>query len=530
MAADEKGPDEKSSDYKAMEGYWALIDAISGGAETMRKCEQYLPKFVNESPEDYAYRKCNSPFTNIYTDVSTNLASKPFAQELELADGAPKEAVDLAEDIDGQGNNLHKFAAQWFQDGIDYAVDWVLIDYSKAPPKPEGRDRTVAEETDLGLRPYWCHIHANRIVAVYSDFVEGEEVIVHARIREDIVERVGFEEKVHERVRIFNREKVNAAVGTMEVKYGDATYEVWEKQEQTDPSKPKWLRIEGPEPVAIKVIALVPFITGKRIGATWQFRPKLRDIAHLQVEEFQQESNLKAILEATAYPMLAGNGISGNDAKGQAIKVPVGPKCVLFAPPTGAGQHGEWKYIEPSAQSITALEAHLAETQKNMRDLGMQPLTTANLTVITTANVSMKAQSAVQAWALQLKDSIELAWVYTMMWLKQESKDVEVEVYTDFGVDFEATKELDSLLKAEGQGIFTKRTVQLEFKRRGVVDANFDPDKEEEDLAAQQEGLQGEQVIDPATGLPLKPQPGAPAVVPKPGVKPPPKVPAKVAA
>jgi hypothetical protein len=526
--ADEKGPDEKSSDYKAMEDYWALIDAINGGADAMRKCgDKYLPKFPNEEAADHTYRKATAPFTNIYTDVSTNLASKPFAQDLKLADGSPQNAQDIAEDIDGQGNNLHKFAASWFQDGIDYAVDWVLIDYTKAPPLPEGRPRTVAEENDLGLRPYWCHIHANRIIAIYSDFVDGEEAIVHARIREDVVERVGFEEVVHERIRIFDRAKNAATPGSNDVSYAPATYEVWEKTDEKDPTKPKWKRIEGPEPVAIEVIALVPFWTGKRIGTTWQFKPKLRDIAHLQVEEFQQESNLKSVLEATAYPMLAANGISGTDAKGALIKVPVGPRCVLFAPPDGRGSHGEWTYLEPSAQSITALQAQLEATQKNMRDLGMQPLTTANLTVITTANVSMKAQSAVQAWALQLKDSIELAWKFTMLWLKDETTEIEVEVYTDFGVDFEATKELDALLKAEGQGIFTKRTVQMEFKRRGTVSETFDPDKEEEDLAAQQEALMPEEVIDPATGLPLKPQPGAPK---PPGKTPPTVVPKKPAA
>jgi hypothetical protein len=45
-----------------------------------------------------------------------------------------------------------------------------------------------------------------------------------------------------------------------------------------------------------------------------------------------------------------------------------------------------------------------------MRNLGRQPLATANLTVVTTANVSMKAHSAVQAWALLLKDALEQAW------------------------------------------------------------------------------------------------------------------------
>ena len=39
------GPDNPSSDYQAMSGYWAMIEAINGGAVEIRKGgESYLPK------------------------------------------------------------------------------------------------------------------------------------------------------------------------------------------------------------------------------------------------------------------------------------------------------------------------------------------------------------------------------------------------------------------------------------------------------------------------------------------------------
>ncbi len=134
----------------------------------------------------------------------------------------------------------------------------------------------------------------------------------------------------------------------------------------------------------------------------------------------------------------------------------------------------------------------------------------------------MKAHSAVQAWALLFKDGLETAWQYTCDWLNRSDKP-EVAVYTDFGVDLTAQTELDSLLKAQAQGILSKQTIQKEFKRRGVLADDFDPDEEEQILAEEDQGLTPEVAIDPATGelvhpttrpKVLTPAPAAPAAPP----------------
>jgi hypothetical protein len=496
MADQDKGPDNPSSDHQTMSPYWEMIECINGGAETMRAAgEKYLPKFENETQADYRHRRHAAPFTNIYGDVSKNLASKPFSRELALKHGASESLLTLCEDIDGQGNNLHVFGATIFQYGLDKAIDWILVDYTKAPVSEN--PRSIAEEKAAGYRPYWVHVSAERMLAVYSDVIGGVETFIHARIREDVTERVGFDELAKCRVRVLDRAKL--ADGS----YGPATYQVFEKQKDAG-GNASWASIEGPLPITIGVIPLVPFITGKRIGSTWQVRPPLRDIAHLQIEEYQQESNLKSVMELTCYPMLAGNGVNGSiageDGKAVAIRVPVGPRGVLFAPMSADGKHGEWKFIEPSADSIKTLMDHLDATQKNMRDLGMQPLTTANLTVITTANVSVKAHSAVQAWAIGLKDALEQAFKLTIAWLKDSSAEPEVEIFTDFGVDFEAGTELDSLLKGQAQGVISKRTTQEEFKRRGVLSDNFDPEEEVKRLAVDTKGATPVEAIDPVTG------------------------------
>jgi len=489
---------------------------------------------TNESIDDYRIRRRFAPFTNIYLDVSRNLASKPFGREAKLEEGAPQPFVDLCEDIDGQANNFHVFASTTFQSGLDRGIDWILVDYTKAPLPGDGKVRSVAEEKAAGLRPYWVHIPADRLIAAYSDIIDGKESFIHVRIREDVIERDGWDEVTKCQVRVYDRTRLGPG------EYAPATYQVFQKIIDPNTRTDVWVSVEGPSPVSIGVIALVPFIAGKRVGSSWQVKPPLRDIAHLQIEEFQQESNLKSIMEQTCYPMLAGNGISGvtPGEHGAPIRVPTGPRGVLFAPPDGQGNHGEWKIIEPSSESLKTLIQELEATQKNIRDLGMAPLTQTNLTVITTANVAMKAQSQLQAWALALKDALEQAFVYTGMWLNIDAQDPEVDIYTDFGVELGDDTDITNVLKCHEDGLLSKQSSLEELKRRSFLSENLDIEEEKLRLAADQaEAITNAvQAIDPVTGQAVLPSQDAgrqPMVTPtKPMLKgaAPPKSAAKPAA
>lgn len=528
MADETTNPLTPSSDYDAQKPFWDMAGAILCGAEAMRFSHTggksqwgpaepysqlsqlyrggmprgatamespYLPRFENESPTDYEIRRKHAPFTNIYADISANLAAKPFARELALEDGSPADLVKLAENIDGQGNNLHVFARETFKSALDKGADWILIDYTRVPA-----GASLAVERNMGARPYWVHIPVERLIAVYSEFVGGQEVIYHARICEPITVVEGYSERTKERVRYLYREPLGMDASGKAAGYGPAYWELWEKVEDPKGDDPAWIMIDG-GPITIGVIPLVPVMLGKRKGCSWQVEPPLRDLAYMQVEEFQQESNLKTIKELTAFPMLAGNGVTQPvDGNGEPMTVPVGPRACLFAPIGGDGQHGEWVFIEPSAESLTFLQSDLEKLRTEMRDLGMQPLATANLTVVTTANVSMKASSAVQAWALGLKDALERAWSITAMWLGQNNVKPVVNVHTDFAIDIAEESELTVLGSAQTRGVISKRQEFDELKRRGVLSEEADFEENSEEIAEQQEGLEAEMAIDPVNG------------------------------
>lgn len=479
-----------------------MASAILGGAPALRaKAAVYLPKFPNESQVDYEFRCKHAPLTNIYADISRNLASKPFSKPVDVSEDAPEQlagklddktkrrAGGLVDDIDGQGNSLHVFAAEAFKSGLDKGLSWILVDHTPARPRADGRPLSKAEEAAQGLRPYWVHVPCERLLAIHSEFVGGVEVITHARIDEPTMVRVGYAEVIKNRVRVIDRVATAFGADGRPTAFGDATWELFEEQTEGPAAQKTWVSI-GTGAYSIGVIPLVPFIPGKRHGTSYVVDPPLRDLAFMQIEEFQQESNLKSVKELTAFPMLAGNGIAPpTDAiTGDRIKVPVGPRAVLFAPPNGDGSAGSWAFIEPQSTSLTFLKEDLAAFRQEMRDLGMQPLQAANLTVITTANVSQKASSAVQAWAILFKDTLDRALALTSMWLGI-TDTTTAKVHTDFAVDVNADADLPELLKARVAGEISRPTYWSEMQRRGKLGPDFDPEVEAELLDEESAGM-----------------------------------------
>jgi len=442
----QKAPNTPSADWRAMSGYWEKVDAIVNGRDSMIEAgEEYLPKFPNETRNDYAFRLKTAKFTNVYRDILEGLAQKPFAHEVMINESAPNALKELAEDVDGRGNHLHVFAAETFFAGINKAVDWILVDYTRT----EGA-RTVEQERASGARPYWVHIPADAVLEVASEVIQGREQLIKVRI---------LEEKG--RVRTFERTD------------GNVTWKV-----ETEQGEGVWA-VEDEGIVTLGEIPLVPFVTGRRRGKKWQFQPAMRDAADLQVELYQQETNLKHIKTMTCFPMLAGNGVQPDMEGGKPKAVPVGPNAVLYAPPNADGNHGTWEWIGTDAATLNFLAADVQTTTKELREIGRQPLTaqSGNLTVITTAFAAQKGNNAVQAWALQLKDALENAMRLTAAWMSI-SADVEVTVFTDFGIEDMDDRAPEHLLKAREIGDLSATTLREEFKRRGILGPEFDEENE----------------------------------------------------
>ena len=453
MATDK--PNVKSPDYEAMAEFWQRVtDIVDGQDAIIEQGETYLPKLPNESQKDYEFRLETAKFTNVYRDILEGLAQRPFSHPLTVGEETDTRIRDLVEDIDGRGNHLHVFASDTFFEGINKAIDWVLVDFQNVE---FDHITSVDDEKKAGVRPYWVHIPADKVIWVKSKVIQGREQLTLVRIQES-----------ENRIREYVREQFKDDDGNI------AWRVVWAVYVENPKVRGTW-DIEDNGVLSIDEIPMVPFATGRRKGKSWRFNPPMSDAADLQIELYQQESGLKHIKTMSAFPMFSGNGVQpdvGPDGKPK--RVPIGPSAVLYAPPDADGGHGEWTSLSPDADLLRFLAEDVKSTILQLRELGRQPLTaqSGNLTVVTTMVAAEKGNSAVQEWALKLKDALESCFRLTALWLGVESPTM-VTVFTDFGIEDLNDKTPEHLLKMRAAGDLSAERLWDEFKRRGILGADF---------------------------------------------------------
>lgn len=450
----------RARDIECMVPYWEKVDAIVEGQDAIKAggtC--FLPAFPDEKNDDYNFRLSLSKFTNIYRDVLEGLSTKPFEEEITLIGGeeVPESVREFVEDVDGFGSNISTFSTLTFFNGINSAIDWIFVDY---PIVDNTRTMTVAEANQQNIKPFWSHVLAKNIYEVRTSTIGSKRVISYIRIYEP-------SDKVNH-VRVFER------VGKL------VTWTLYKEVPEAKKVEDQVVKIDEGV-LTISVIPLVPFVTGRRDGNTFKFFPAMKDAADLQISLYQNESALEYIKTMACYPMLAANGmkpVMSADGK-TPLKVAIGPMRVLYGVPDGSGNHGEWRFIEPNANSMEFLQKNIDKTKQDLRELGRQPLTalSTQLTTVTTSIAAGKARSAVSAWALGLKDALENALLITMLWMK-DSYEPEVNVYTGFDNIADNNIDLEELGKSRERGDLSLETYWFELKRRKVLSPEFNSEDE----------------------------------------------------
>lgn len=457
-------PSRTSSEYEAMREEWETIHDIMQGLRYVRRRSSYLPQYRKESNEQYSRRSGCAPWRPEFNDILTGLSSRPFNKEILFKGTAPDEIIGvlnpetneraggLVDNIDGRGNSLTVFARVAFTDAMANGYHAILVDFPSMEPTAN-----IAQEREAGARPYWVNIPARNIIALYTDFVNGKEVIEHVRIKESIIRRDGYKETVVEQVRVLE----------------PGHWELWERADVG-----QMVRVaEGPlNRNGDTSVPLVLFFTGRREG-TIMVRPPLADLAMMQIELYQALSRQEEILTFAGSPMLAANGME-LPKDGQVIDV--GPKTVLFAPPGGEGGRPYWAFIQPDAANIVEVRASVKAIQDDMRRLGMQPLMdkTAGATATGQLIGSTKANVALKAWAIMFNDAIEQAFVFTAEWMGIQAT-IETEVSTDFSVQPYAQFPLQSLAAARVSGDLSRQSYLDGLRRFEVLPQDFDYSAEE---------------------------------------------------
>lgn len=460
--------------YADMEELRELPRTLMGGTKAMRNAgAKYLPKEPAESDQAYQIRLDRSVLYNAYKKAVIDLAGKVFSKAVSCKDDVPDDIKGWCENIDLAGSDLHSFAHGAFRDAF-FGVTYILVDFPRLAV-----GRTLAEERQVGARPYCVHIKCENLIAWKSERINGVETLIHARIRESAVVPDGeFGEKTVAQVRQLD------LADTPDGKR--CQFRVWQEITGADGKKTWTVIPELSGTMSIGFVPIVAIYTDRTDFFTGL--PPLTDLADLNALHWQSSSDQQRILHFARVPLLFGKAL-GDDGS----QIEIGPSRMIRA----TSDQADLKYVEHSGKAIAAGQESLADIEEQMGRMAMAPMIVGRAGTITATEKAIdtsEAHSTLQAWALMLMGSLGQILQYMGAWVGKKPEDCgSVNVDTDYGM-FASGMELPQLTAAYQAGLFSRETVWAELKRRSILSDDFDPVEEMakiENAARQQPGPSG---------------------------------------
>lgn len=458
MASDVSTP---STSYRAMEIHRLLPRTLYGGTMAMQTAGPlYLPREAKEGIRNYNNRLARSVLFPAFKQTVQSISSKPFVKPAALGDKADQDLFDMVSDVDLTGRDLSTFAQDIFADALIDGMAAILVDY----PNTAGQVLTLAQQQAQEIRPYFVPVQAQNLIEVKTERRGGQQVIVRARIREEVLEPDGdYGDKLTKQVRVIYEDR----------------YEVWRAD---DKNKGTWMLTDQTLNTLGKV-PLVPLYTGWI--SNWFALPAMEDLAYLNLKHWMSQSDQDNILHVARVPILFGAGWKTDDAKA----LEIGASSMIRNEKPDA----KLMYVEHSGAAIGAGHQSLTDLKQEMSILGYEPLVaparSGDITATARAIDMAEINSRAQAWARGLEVALEAAFEYASEWNGKMDTTPDVKLNTEFGLSLREAKDLDMLLQTRKNGDLSQETYWSELRRRGILPDEFDPAAEKELLAREPKPL-----------------------------------------
>ena len=432
---------DPSTAWVNQEPHWGLIEHLLGGTYKIRKGHRkFLPQEPRELDEAYDNRLQRSVLAPYYVRLERMLAGMLTRKPVRLDDVSDQIREQLF-DVDLQGNDLQTWLYNTSRTCIRYGHVGVLVD---APASGENG------------RPYYVTYSPRDILGWRVEIEDGKQKFTQLRLYEKVVVPDGlYGEKQVEQVRVLT----------------PGAFEIFQKDQKGD------FRVVDEGTTSLSEI---PFSVAysNRVGVLESF-PPLADIAELNLQHYQVQSDLGNQLHISAVPMLALFGFPA-----AAEEISAGPGEALSLPEGAAAS-----YIEPAGNSYDAQFRRLDQIVSQINDLGLAAVMGAKLSAETAESKRIdrsQGDSTMMVVAQQMQDLIDNCLRFHADYL-QESQAGSSLVNRDFmGARLEP-QEIQALLQLYTAGTVTQETLLLQLEAGEVLGDDFDVEAELE--ATQAGGL-----------------------------------------
>ena len=444
--ADTSDVSKPSAAVDEMARDWPLVADLMGGTRFMRAAgRQHLPQWPNEDQQSYASRLATATLFPAYSRTISVLTGKPFSKPVTVGEDVPPQIAQWLDDIDLEGRNLHAFAADLCNNALAFGLCGILVDC----PSSKGA-RTVAEETALGVRPYFVHIRHDAILGWRTEKRGSAWVLTQLRLMESLEETDGdFATKRVRQVRVLEPGKWT-------------TY----REQVSATGQKTWVEHE----TGVTTLDVIPFVPVYGFRKDFMVgTPPMLELAHMNVEHWQSKSDQQTILHVARVPILFAKDI------GAETTITVGAGSLV----TASGEHADMKYVEHSGAAIEAGRLSLLDLEDRMRQVGAELLVVkpGNTTEVQTRSDNEPGMCDLQRIMQSLEDGIDQALDLAAKFVKLPDGG-SVTIYNDFGVATLAEASAQLLFEMKETGSLTHQTLLSEMQRRGILSPDVDVDAE----------------------------------------------------
>lgn len=435
-----------------------MLRAVYGGTETMRaQGTNFLPQYDKESEVRYNTRLASTFALNKLREAVDAASAKPFRTMLKIVDNTDADLDLWVQDIDLQGNHLHIFAHQLFNNAMLDGMAHILVDHPSTFNMPN-----LKAQKESGARPFFKLYKVDDVAAAYDQYVGGDTKTVHVRIRGQRADREGFKEVLFNEMRVIEIDPTKQS----------GIVQLWEQKAASGGSN--WTFVsESP----LENMLEVPFVTlyaGEK-EADYQVRPVFIDLAYKQIEHWISTSDQRSILSAARFPMLACSGVQ-IDPEDEA-QFAIGPYKVLYAPEA----NGRWYFVEPKGTAIESGAKDLDRLEMQMDMMALNPVTGTHRQYVPQNERDIqetRVHSVVHDMAINCQDAIEKAIMFSGAWTGKDFSLVKAILNTEFSNTKDRLQEVAQLASLWEKKGLSREVLLQEVRARNLLGDDFDLNKE----------------------------------------------------
>lgn len=434
------GPATPNTAWEIMYKRWELPVYLNGGTLAMREAkEKWLPIEEGEEPRLYENRLLRTVLFGAYSKTIKTLSDLPFNCPVQINE-LDEELEYLIEAANGDDEDLVSFCKQLLRDLLDHGIAHILVEH----PVSEG-ELSLAEERELGIRPYFSRINPLKLIGWDSERQGSRTSLSEIRIFEDIVKKDP------------NNEWGEIDVQQVRIVRPGVT-QIYETS--SDNSGAGFELVETLETTTSKIMLVT--IYGNKTGFM-QGAPALEELAWQNLRHYQKLSDLDNIEHVANVPFALGTGIPENEMN----NITIGSHRLLKC----TSENADIKYVEHSGAAISASQASLRDLEARMVAMGAEIIQSKVSTRETATGKSIdsnKSVSTLQQLVINLEEGLAKAFVLAGEWIDKEIEPPSVNIGDKLSLSVEANL-VTSLIDLARQGNMSFEDLANELKRRNMI-------------------------------------------------------------